>query len=133
MHLWRPRKRGWGILKLVKCFSIFVSFFNKRPIFCRWRGMGFIQLVIHCGRHKCMTRKSPKITTSSVIRGAVSSSASNQIYFPQLHLPPLHWRPNQRTCYFQLALSFWWEKNCGLINITSNKTLWARKCNRCSS
>ena len=50
----------------------FLLFLNKRSIvhFCRWRGLWVTQMVISCGRHKCMTPKWFKIITYSVIRGS---------------------------------------------------------------
>ena len=57
--------------KLSRVFR-FLLFLNKRSIvhFCRWRGLWVTQMVIFCGRRKCMTPKWFKIITYSVIRGS---------------------------------------------------------------
>ena len=59
---------GWDGLKICQ---VFADFFQQKIFsfyFCRWRGLGVTQLVIFCGRHKCMTPKWFKVTTNLVIR-----------------------------------------------------------------
>ena len=133
----------------MSCVCRFFFFLNKRSIiqFCRWGG---------CGSHNWsnfvdVTNFWPlnglKLQSIQLLQAIVSFSTSNQLHFdcqwtynqqpPAPPSPPIHWWPNKRTCYFQLALNFSCEENCGLMNIASwlasSKTLWTRKCNRCSS
>ena len=65
-------------------WNVKVRFFlNKRSFvhFSRSKGMGVTQLVIFCGRLKCINPKWLKITTNFVIEAVVSSSTSSQINF----------------------------------------------------
>ena len=116
-----------GVLKFVTCFQIFFLFLNKRSIFADGESWGGVtQLVIFCGRHKCMTPKWFKITTNSVIRG---SSFFFNMNTPQTRFdchreqppaPPFpHFTDDQTKgagIYFQLPFNFLCEKNCGLMN-----------------
>ena len=122
---------------------IFFLFLNIYYSILQVRGLGVTQLVIFCERHKCLTPKWFKITTSSVTEAVVSCSTSSQIHFdchsehttsnPQL--PPLS-NPLMTKLKDPLALNFSCEKNCGVMNIASrlpsNKTRSTRKYSRCS-
>ena len=122
---------------------IFFLFLNIYYSILQVRGLGVTQLVIFCERHKCLTPKWFKITTSSVIEAVVSCSTSSQIHF-DCHSEHTTSNPQLLPLSNQLMtkLKDPWHvilhvKKTGVMNIASwlpsNKTRSTRKYSRCSS
>ena len=99
------------------------------------------ELVIFWRGHKCWPLNGSKLQSIKLLEAVVSPATSSQILFDCInnnhHTPSPTLLMTKTICYFQLALNLCEKILWPISHITSwlasNKTLWRRECNRCSS